>query len=219
LGYKVYVSNYFGKDTHNAIIDFQRKKSLVVDGVVGLKTWSKLIEAENQLIVFNDKLLSEDDIIAFSKANNLEIAIVKAVNEIESNGKGFLVHGRPRILFEGHVFWRQLTEKGLDPKSFVNSRTSDILYSKWTKKHYKGGAGEYTRLEKASGMSDAPEVHDAAYASASWGAFQIMGYHYKQLGYASNWSKFAEGYNGPGYKRNRYDAKLDTAYNKYRAMQ
>ena len=127
-----------------------------------------------------------------------------------------------------------------------------MLYKKWTKVHYKGGAGEYTRLEKAAGMSDKPEVHDAAYCAASWGAFQIMGYHYERLGYASvdhfstemyehekehlnafgkfikhtdfngkslldwlqedHWAKFAEGYNGPGYEKNKYDIKLEKAY-------
>ncbi|WP_010178862.1 N-acetylmuramidase domain-containing protein [Aquimarina agarilytica] len=255
LGYNVYVSNYFGKDSHAAIIDFQKKNKLVADGIVGLKTWSKLIEKEKELIVFNDKLLSEKDIEDFATTYDLEVAVVKAVNEIESSGKGFLVYGRPRILFEGHVFWKQLKSKGLNPSDFLEDRTKDVLYSRWTKKYYKGGAGEYTRLEKAAGMSDLPEVHDAAYASASWGAFQIMGYHYKKLGYASvdhfvsemyeherehlaafgkfikvtvfkgkplldwarakNWAKFAEGYNGSGYRQNKYDEKLQKAYLRY----
>lgn len=255
LGYDVYVSNFFGKDTHNAVKDFQLKNNLVVDGIVGLKSWSKIIEAEQQLIVFNDKLLSEQDIIDFADHYDIDIALVKTVNQVESSGKGFLVYGRPRILFEGHVFWSQLLEKGLDPKNFLTTRTKDILYKKWTKSYYKGGAGEYTRLEKAAGMSDLPAVHDAAYNSASWGSFQIMGYHYQSLGYASidhfvsemyeherehlkafgkfisvnsfkgkkliewlklqNWARFAEGYNGSGYRKNKYDQKLERAYNQF----
>ena len=30
-----------------------------------------------------------------------------------------------------------------------------------------------------------------------------------------NWDSFARGYNGPEYKKNNYDVKLKTAYEKY----
>jgi len=255
LGYKVYVSNFFGRDTHEAVKDFQSKNDLVVDGIVGLKSWSKLIEAEKNLTAFNDKFLAEKDIQDFATQYGLELAMVKAVNEIESRGKGFLVFGRPVILFEGHVFWRELEKRGVKPSQYVTERTKDVLYKKWTRKHYRGGAGEYDRLEKAAGISDLPAFHDAAYCAASWGAFQIMGFHYDHLGYASvdqfvsemyeherehllafgkfikntsfrgkklidwikakNWARFAEGYNGSGYRKNKYDVKLQRAYEKY----
>lgn len=185
LGYDVFVSQYFGTDTRDAVKDFQLKNNLVVDGFVGPKTWSMLIEKDQQLILFNDKFLSERNIKEFAEQYNLEIAVVKAVNSVESRGKGFLIHGRPVILFEGHVFWKQLESRGINPNDFVSTRYKDVLYKSWTKNFYKGGAGEYTRLEKAAGMSDKSEFHDAAYCSASWGAFQIMGYHYKALGYVS----------------------------------
>ncbi|MBQ4821029.1 N-acetylmuramidase family protein [Aquimarina sp. MMG016] len=251
LGYNVFVSNFFGKDTDLAVKDFQRKNNLVVDGVVGLKTWTKLINAEKATLDYLDKLLSEKDLVDFAKQYDLELAVVKAVNEVESNGKGFLIDGRPRILFEGHVFWRELEKRKINPVDFVNDFTDNVLYKKWTKKHYSGGSGEYSRLEKAAGMSDLQGVHDAAYSSASWGAFQIMGYHFKNLGYSSidsfvskmyenegkhleafglfleknnlirhlkskNWAAFAKGYNGPGYKQNKYDEKLEKAYKKYK---
>lgn len=251
MGYNVKVSDYFGKDTDTAVRDFQQKHNLVVDGIVGLKTWSRLLETEKGILQHNDKLLAEQDLVDFARHYNLELAAVKAVNEVESNGRGFLVDGRPRILFEGHVFWKELTKKGVDPQQFLSSRTANVLYKNWTKKHYAGGAGEYHRLEKAAGMSDMQEVHDAAYGAASWGAFQVMGYHAQSLGYASvdhfvakhyeherehlkafgkylevnslissvkkkNWEAFARGYNGPGYKENRYDEKLQKAYNQYK---
>ena len=255
LGYEIVVSNYFGLDTLKAIKDFQLKNNLIVDGLVGPKTWSKIIEKEQQLALFNDKFLSEQNLIDFAIKNQLELATVKAVNEVESRGKGFLIDGRPVILFEGHVFWRELDKRGIDPNTLLEAKYENILYKKWTRKFYKGGAGEYTRLEKAAGMSDDPRVHDAAYAAASWGAFQIMGFHYKKLGYVAvdhfvsemyehesehlnafgkfitlnkfngktlihwlrekNWEKFANGYNGAGYKQNKYDIKLEKAYEKY----
>ena len=185
IGYKVFISNYFGKDTHKAVMDFQKKNSLVIDGIVGLKTWSKFIEAQNLITSFNDKFLSEQDLIDFAGKYDLELAAVKAVNEVESNGKGFLLDGRPRILFEGHIFWKELVKRGVNPDDFTNDRTKNVLYKSWTKKHYEGGKQEYDRLEKAAGMSDLDEVHDAAYASASYGAFQIMGFNAKSIGYPS----------------------------------
>ena len=254
-GYNVLVSNFFGSDIDAAVKDFQLKNSLVVDGVVGLKTWMKLIEKENQIINSNDKLLSEKDLFDFAGEYNLELAAVKAVNQIESSGKGFLAFGKPRILFEGHVFWSELKKRNIQPNNFLNSLSQDVLYEKWTKKYYRGGEGEYERMEKAANISALPGTKEAAYCSASWGAFQIMGYNYKNLGYSSidswvsamneherehlaafgkfismksisgkklidwlrekNWDKFAEGYNGSGYKKNKYDEKLKAAYSKY----
>ncbi|MEE8298899.1 MAG: N-acetylmuramidase domain-containing protein [Thermodesulfobacteriota bacterium] len=31
-----------------------------------------------------------------------------------------------------------------------------------------------------------------------------------------DWANFARRYNGPGYKKNKYDEKLERAYNKYK---
>lgn len=255
MGYQLVVSNFFGQDTDLAVKDFQLKNQLVVDGIVGLKTWAKLIAADKDIFKVNDKFLSEKDLIDFAAHLALELAAVKAVNEVESSGKGFLAEGRPRILFEGHVFWRELKKRNLDPKTLWAVDFENVLYEKWTRKYYQGGAAEYDRLEKAARISSLPGVKEAAYCSASWGAFQIMGFHYKNLGYFSidnfvermnlherehlaafgrfisstsfsgkklvdwlrekNWANFAHGYNGSGYKKNKYDLKLKSAYEKY----
>ncbi|MBZ2397801.1 N-acetylmuramidase family protein, partial [Erwinia amylovora] len=42
------------------------------------------------------------------------LAAVRAVNEDESRGSGFLPDGRPVILFERHVMYRQLREADQD---------------------------------------------------------------------------------------------------------
>lgn len=184
-GYNIKVSEYFGKDTDAAVKDFQRKNNLVVDGIVGQKTWAKLNEKENFWGAFSDKLLSEQDLIDFAQQYELELAAVKAVNDIESKGRGFLLDGRPKILFEGHVFWRQLEKRNITPSGYVSEETKNVLYKKWTRSYYSGGAGEYDRMEKAATISSDLQFKEAAYSSASWGAFQIMGYHYKSLGYST----------------------------------
>lgn len=186
LGYNIEPNTYFDLETHEAVKDFQKQYQLVIDGIVGPKTWSKLFAArDSSLSDYHDKLLKELDLVAFAEKYELELAVVKAVNEVESRGAGFLKDGRPKILFEGHIFWRQLKKAGLDPQKFVNDYTQNVLYESWDKIHYEGNEKEYFRLEKAAGMSDLPEVHEAAYTSASWGSFQIMGFHFRSLGYSS----------------------------------
>ena len=186
LGYELkFINEYFDLQTHHAVLDFQRKNALVVDGIVGQKTWSVLLKREQELFNLEDKYLSEEDLLAFSQEYDVELAAVKAVNEVESTGRGFLLDGRPKILFEGHKFWKELSKRGVNPTSHVNDYTKNVLFKNATRKYYKGGSLEYSRLDKAAGMSDNPAFREAALSSASWGAFQIMGYHAKDLGYPS----------------------------------
>ncbi|MDX5339385.1 MAG: N-acetylmuramidase family protein [Cyclobacteriaceae bacterium] len=185
LGYELPATGYFGTQTDAAVRDFQRKNNLVVDGEVGIKTWTVLLAKTKPAQELEGKFLGEQDLRDFALQNNLELAAVKAVNEVESSGKGFLVDGRPKILFEGHVFWNQLKLRGINPSQLANASNADVLYSTWTRSHYVGGLGEYSRLEKAMSLSPDPSIIEAALASASWGSYQIMGYHAEKLGYSS----------------------------------
>ena len=183
LNYSVVVSDYFGVATDIAVRDFQLKNNLVVDGIVGLKTWSALMEKSAAGFLSNPKLLSEQNLIDFSNHHTIELAIVKAVNLVESNGKGFLLDGRPKILFEGHVFWRELEQRGIHCENYVNANTENILFKKFTRKYYVGGAAEYGRLEKAIHLNQDKSFSDAANCAASWGLFQIMGFNAVSIGY------------------------------------
>lgn len=185
LGYQIPATGYFGSLTDAAVRDFQLKSGLVSDGEVGIKTWTILIDKTKPAQALGDKFLSEQDLKDFANRHNLELAAVKAVNEVESSGKGFFVDGRPKILFEGHVFWDQLKKAGIDPSPLANASNADVLYYKWTRSHYVGGPREYERMEKAAAILADPKVKSAALSSASWGSYQIMGYHAAKLGYAS----------------------------------
>ncbi|MBT8381194.1 MAG: N-acetylmuramidase family protein [Ignavibacteria bacterium] len=244
-GYNLVVDGDFGKNTEKTVKDFQKKNKLIVDGIVGTKTWIKInAVAPKALKESTKKFLAEKDLIDLAKELKVEVAAVKAVYEVESSGRGFLTSGKPKILFEGHIFWKRLKVHGLNPLN-LKAGNEDVLYAKWTTKFYKGGEREYDRLNKAIKIHNA-----AALESASWGIFQIMGYHYKKVGYntvedyvkAMNkserfhlkafgkfikseglvkhlktkaWNKFARGYNGAGYKKNKYHTKLAAAYKKY----
>lgn len=238
-GYNVQFDGIFGKNTKNAVIDFQEKNNLSADGIVGAKTWDKLLEGENI------SKLSENDFIKIAKRLDVDVATVKAVQEVETAGRGgFFALLKPAILFEGHIFWSELKKRGIDPNKYSVS-DSDICYPKWDKKKYSGGIKEYNRLSKAMKINI-----EAALSSCSWGMFQIMGFNhkscekdnvytfvkdmydseYEQLNLfaafvennnlvkylkSHNWDEFAKRYNGSGYKANKYDTKLASAYKKY----
>ena len=185
LGYKMNVSNSFTLEVDRAVKDFQLKNGLVSDGIVGMKSWQVLLEKNSRMLQTNNLFLCEDDLKNFATEFGLELAAVKAVNEVESSGKGFLINGKPKILFEGHIFWKELKRRGINPEVVKKQDNANVLYPSWTRIHYQGGDKEYSRLNQAINITSDPRVKEAALASASWGSFQIMGFHAKSLGYTS----------------------------------
>lgn len=185
LNYVLKISDSFTLEVDAAVKDFQKKNNIVVDGIVGMKTWQCLFDKSKIIFSINNLFLGESDLNDFAKNYNIELAAVKAINEVESAGKGFLMSGKPKILFEGHVFWKQLQNRGIKPENLLTSSYKNVLYPKWTKLFYEGGEKEYDRLNKAISISSDSKVKEAALASASWGCFQIMGYHALSLGYSS----------------------------------
>lgn len=238
-GYNIMFDGVFGKNTENAVIDYQKNNNLTSDGIVGSKTWDSLLSKESIC------KLSEEDFEKIASRLGVDIATVKAVQEVETAGRGgFFCKAKPAILFEGHIFWNELKKRCIDPNKYGKT-DCDICYPKWDKKKYNGGIKEYNRLTKAMKINI-----DAALSSCSWGMFQIMGFNYKtcnefdittlvrrmyeseyeQLNlFASfvenngltkylrelDWETFARKYNGCGYKANQYDIKLEKAYKKY----
>lgn len=250
FGHELVIDGDFGKGTDKAIKDFQQKNSLVVDGIVFTKTWTKLFDLTPPIAI-NRMRLSEKDIIDFAKAFDLEVPIVKAVQEVESSGSGFLPDNRPTILFEGHIFWRELKRRDFDPETMV-AGNENILFPKFNRAFYEGKEKEYLRLEKARNIGNSPKILEAALASCSWGMFQIMGFNYRLvdafdvIDYVTKakrseaehlktfgefiksttlldalrekrWVNFARGYNGAGYKVNKYDERLKAAYLRHSA--
>lgn len=188
-------------------------------------------------------MISEHQYKESAKLLSCEIAALKAVAEVESGGDGFLKDGTVKILFEPHIFWKELRKLGMDPSTF--SGVDDILYPTWGTKPYGKVSQQHERMDRAILIN-----RDAALKSASWGKFQILGVNYKLAGYgtvrefvegmnknedeqlkafvsfvlntflddelrAKDWKGFSRGYNGPLYFKNNYDKKLAAAYLKY----
>ena len=177
LGYRLSVDGKFDKNMQAAVMAFQWENQLVMDGIICEKTWKLLTLMGGHFIdQSTSRYLAESDLHKAAERLGVELAAIKAVNEVESSGTGFL-NNHPKILFERHVFWKRLKLHDLDPELYTVGN-KNILQSKAG--GYRGGVQEIQRLELAKAIHS-----DAALESASWGLFQIMGYHWKRLGYVS----------------------------------
>ncbi|WMN19834.1 N-acetylmuramidase family protein [Pseudomonas piscis] len=180
-GSTLVVDGDYGDATEKAVRAFQLQAGLVVDGIAGEKTQAALAGDDCS------QLLRNADLVSAAQRLDLPLASVYAVNEVESNGKGFFANGKPAILFERHIMYRQLRtprHPGDDPTEL--KRHAGELAAQYpaiinpSAGGYTGGTAEHQRLATARLIDDT-----AALESASWGAFQIMGFHWKRLGYAS----------------------------------
>lgn len=118
-------------------------------------------------------MLTIQDYTLAANSLGVEVACVRAVTKVESRGSGFLASGEPVILFERHWMYKLLKAKtGKEPA------IDDVCNPKAG--GYKGGVAEHARLSAAVAID-----RECALQSASWGLFQIMGFHWKALGYAS----------------------------------
>lgn len=122
--------------------------------------------------------LTNEKIADIARENKIDPAALLAVKDVESNGGGFLSNGKPKILFEGHIFYRLLTPLlNLARLNQLCKQYPNVVYPTWNRSKYFGGEREYLRLTTAININRA-----AALKSASWGMFQVMGMNYAQCG-------------------------------------
>jgi hypothetical protein len=125
------------------------------------------------------KKLTEDQIQSQAKALGIEAAALKAVIEVECKGSGFNADNTPVILFERHVMRQRLIANDQSKIADQMMIKRPDLCSKST-----GGYGLYSAQHGR--LNAAAQYHRAsALESASWGIGQVMGYHWKALGYES----------------------------------
>lgn len=151
----------------------------------------------------NQRFVGDEAFASAASALGCEEAAVRAVAEVETLQDGFLKDGRLTILFERHWFYKKLREalqypinqdhvsqvlgynvpetaadKGTLLLSTVRDVAPDICNP--VAGGYIGKEAEWFRLSKATGYNV-----EAAYQSASYGRFQIMGFNHTACGYAS----------------------------------
>lgn len=167
-----------------------------------------------------------------------------AFMDVEAAGAGFDGQGRPKMLFEPHIFYRELSH---DPTLRARAVTVGLAYQKWGTKPYPKES--YSRLVAAITLAG----EDAALRSCSWGATQILGSNCEDAGYktpqamvlsfmddeenqlnatvtllvamqinddvkAHRWATVARVWNGPGYSKNHYDTKMATAFTRWQKI-
>lgn len=237
----------FGKATLQAVLAYQAKNGLVVDGIVGDQTLNTL---RGRAPTQDRKTLSHADIVTAAESLGVSVPMVLAVTEVEARKSGFDPNGKPVVLFERHVFYRQLSKiKGVQFAEQAANRHPNLCNPR--PGGYLGGTAEYARLQTALGIHA-----QAAKMSASYGLFQIMGFNHALCLYdnvddfynamhmteadqlsafvyfvrhkdnaamlkalkAKDWAGFAKLYNGKNYQINDYDTKLAAAYRRYQSV-
>lgn len=127
--------------------------------------------------------ITKADIAAAADSLGAHPATLDAISQAESHGFGWFPDGRIKILPEPHKFHLALPKHkrvhalnmGLSTKSYRQTKSSG---------HYgrmsRDGSAQYVLLEKWIKYDEA-----AAYEAISIGRYQIMGFHWKMLGFAS----------------------------------
>lgn len=125
----------------------------------------------------DSKKLTDADYARAASDLGVPVAAIRAVTEVESRGSGFLPDGRPVILYERHIMRRRLQKAGL-PTQALEAQHPELVNAR--PGGYQSSLKEWDRLAEAIKINRA-----SALESCSWGLFQIMGYHWELLGYAS----------------------------------
>ncbi len=174
----------------------------------------------------------------------MEPAALLAVAEVESGGAVYAtVSGRqePLIRFEGHYFDRRLSGDALavartaglaspNAGAVANPRAQA---ARWRMLERAAAIDHKAAYESVSwglgqvmgahwawlGFSDVVALVAEARAGAA-GQARLMARYIEKSGLADalarrDWEGFARGYNGPGYRRNAYHAKLAKAYRRH----
>jgi hypothetical protein len=186
------------------------------------------------------KKLHAEDIRHAAEALGCDVAAIKAVMAVECKGSGFDKEGRLVILFEPHIFHRELSKN--HPDKLPTAVKQKLAAKSWGAIKYGKMSEQYGRIDKAIMIDE-----NSALRSASYGLGQTMGFNDARCGFKSaqamveaykdseaaqlmgmvnfitsshlddelrrhDWAGFAHGYNGSGYKKNHYDEKLAAAH-------
>lgn len=189
--------------------------------------------------------LSGDDIVHAAKLVGCEVAALQAVISVEARGQGFDAKKRPIILFEPHVFYRNL--RGEERQRAVNQ---GLAWSSWKPGQYPASQdGRYDQVDRGMKINES-----SALMAPSWGIGQVLGENHEMCGFKTpqdlmlkclegeggqlevmvgfilgkglgdelrrkDWDGFSEGYNGKAYRKNDYHIKLRRDYLKFSAGQ
>lgn len=166
---------------------------------------------------------------------------VHALLDVEAGGRGFDKLGRPKMLYEPHIFYRLLSGEKRE-----QAVAEGLAYPHWRPGTYPSDS--YPRLIAAMRIDET-----AALKAASWGLGQILGENHRAAGYQTvqamvadftqdedkhleamvrfikakgldddlrnhQWDTFARGYNGALYAAHGYHLKLRAAFERWQQI-
>jgi hypothetical protein len=125
--------------------------------------------------------LSARDVEEVAGELGCEVAALRAVLDVESKNRGFDAKGRPTILFEPHVFYRNL--HGDEQRKAISQ---GLAYPAWKKNYPKGKTLEIRQDKNYERLALAARINqEAAFRSISVGRGQVLGENYRIVGYDS----------------------------------
>lgn len=122
--------------------------------------------------------LAQGDVGEAARAIGIDTAVLLAFLEVEAAGRGFDSQNRPKMLFEPHVFWRNLAGTLRDAAA-----AAGLAYAKWRRDY---PADSYPRLSKAIAIAREP-----GFRSGSYGLPQILGENAGDAGFVSAEAMFS----------------------------
>ncbi|WP_408589052.1 N-acetylmuramidase domain-containing protein [Novosphingobium sp.] len=147
------------------IIELQKAIGAKPDGIWGDGSRKALLAAFTNPAPAK---LSAADAKPFADRLKVSAKQLAAVASVEASGLGFDSSGKPKILFERHKF-----------HGFTGGKYSVSTFS-----NPQGGGYEVSSWDKLLGAIVTGEV-DAAFMSASWGKFQVLGQYWSDFHYDS----------------------------------
>jgi N-acetylmuramidase len=184
-------------------------------------------------------VLVEQDFIDAASTLDCLPAAVKAVCQVEAPRGGFNPDGTPVTLFEGHKFFKytkgayaaaapdlcfrgwtrqhygktwQAEQQRLQ-RAMALDRTAALMSASWGKFQIMGFNHGLAGFETVQGFVNAMYTGERAHLMA-FVEFTIATGLTPALR-ACNWAAFARGYNGASYAENKYDTKLQTAFEQF----
>jgi hypothetical protein len=142
--------------------------------VVAAAATPAAIVLPDQFVVADAERLNDRDVAEVAQHMGVELAVLRAVTLTETRGSGFDHAGHPKMMFEPHIFYRELAAHL--PAELDDAVKYDLAYQHWGDEPYPPDS--YPRL------TDAVDVdQELALQSASWGLGQVLGTNHKLVGY------------------------------------
>lgn len=168
--------------------------------------------------------LTNADLHRAARELGCEVALIRAIDKVESSGSGFTKTGELKLRFEAHWF-KHYTAKsilGSDATAFrnaeaINSKAA-LLSTSWGRYQMMGFNFALCGYASVEAMVAAFKKGEPAQLTAFvqfikknnggklWAAVKAL-----------DFQKIAYYYNGAGYAVGKYDTKIQAAYNEYRS--